>query len=94
MVKGLLEQTTDQYLALLTYRATPFPWCGLSPAKLLMGRRLKTDMPKVQQLLVRNWPHLEGFKQKDIQLKLQQKQNYDRHHRVRPLPPLFEDSPV
>ena len=30
-----------------------------------------------QQLLVRNWPHLEGFKQKDIQLKLQQKQNYD-----------------
>ena len=40
-VKGLLEQTTDPYLALLTYRATPFPWCGLSPAKLLIGQRLK-----------------------------------------------------
>ena len=51
-------------------------------------------MPQVQQLLVRNWPHLEGFKQKDIQHKLQQKQNYDRRHRVRPLPPLSEDSPV
>ena len=46
-VKGLLEQTTDPYLALLTYRATPFPWCGLSPAELLMGQRLKTDVPQV-----------------------------------------------
>ena len=46
-VKGLLEPTTDPYLALLTYRATPFPWCGLSPTELLMGRRLKTDVPQV-----------------------------------------------
>ena len=61
MVKGLLEQTTDSYLALLTYRATHFPWCGLSPAELLMGRQLKTDVPQVQQLLVPNWPHLVGF---------------------------------
>ena len=93
-VKGLLEQSTDQYLALLTYRATPFPWCGLSPAELLMGRRLKTDVPQVRQLLVPNWPHLEGFEEKDKQLKLQQKENYDRRHRVRPLPPLLEDTPV
>ncbi len=46
-VKGLLEQTTDPYLSLLTYRATPFPWCRLSPTELLMGRRLKTDVPQV-----------------------------------------------
>ena len=92
-VKGLAELTTDPYLALLTYRATPFLWCGLSPAELLMVRQLKTDGPQVRQLLVPNWPHLEAFKQKDMQLKPQQK-NYDRRHHLRPLPPLSEDTPV
>ena len=29
-----------------------------------------------------------------MQLYLQQKKNYDRRHRVRPLPPLSEDTPV
>ena len=38
--KGLLEHSSDPHMALLSYRATPLPWCGLSPAELLMGRRL------------------------------------------------------
>ena len=29
-----------------------------------------------------------------MQLKLQQKKNYDRRHRARPLPPLSKDTPV
>ena len=58
------------------------------------GPATETDVPQVQQLLVPNWPHLEGFEQKDMQLKLQQKKNYDCRHRVRPLPPLSEDTPV
>ena len=36
-VKGLLEYCSDPYQALLSNRATPFPWCRLSPAELLMG---------------------------------------------------------
>ena len=59
-----------------------------------MGRRLKTDVPQVRQLLVPNWPHLKGFEQKDMQLKLQKKKNYDCCHCVCPLPPLSEDTPV
>ena len=29
-VKKLLKESSDQYLALLSYRATPLPWCGLT----------------------------------------------------------------
>jgi len=41
-VKGLLEHSNDPYKALLSYRATPPPWCGLSPAELLMERKVST----------------------------------------------------
>ena len=36
-VKDLLQKSKDSYLTLMAYRATPFPWCGRSPAELLMG---------------------------------------------------------
>ena len=36
-IKSLLQETLDTYLALLSYRATPLPWCQLSPAELVNG---------------------------------------------------------
>ena len=51
-VKGLLEQSTDQHLALLTYRATPFPWCGLSPAELLMGKTNSLSYNRMRTMIV------------------------------------------
>ncbi len=40
-MKKLLREEKDPNLALLS----PFPWCGLSPAELLMGRRIRANMP-------------------------------------------------
>ena len=45
-VKALLLQSFDPFTALLSYRATTLPWCNISPAELLMGRRLSTSVPQ------------------------------------------------
>ena len=93
-IKSLIAETSAISLALLSYRATPLPWCRLSPAELLMGRRLRTDVPQVSNLLIPDWPHLQGFEEKDRKYKQQQKEQYDNRHRVRPLTPLPNDTDV
>ena len=93
-IKSLLQETSDTYLALLSYRATPLPWCRLSPAELLMGRRLRTDVPQVANLLIPDWSHLQCFEEKDREYKQQQKEQYDNRHRVRSIPPLPDDTEV
>ena len=94
MVKSLLENSSDPYKALLSYRATPMPWCALSPAELLMGRRIRTDIPQVKESYVPEWPHITNFRRLDERYKQSQKEHYDKRHRVRTLPPLPEDQPV
>ena len=86
--KGLLEHSSDPHMALLSYRTTPLPWCGLSPAELLMGRRLRTDVPEVKGQHIPNWPHVTDFKTLEQKFKASQKHGYDRRHRVRELPDL------
>jgi len=81
-VKSLLEKAKDPYLALLNYRATPFPWCGLSPAQLLMGRQLRSSLPQMESHLNPNWSHLESFRQSDAKFREKQRENYDKRHRV------------
>ena len=48
-IKKLLKGAEDPYLALLTYRSTPLPWCGLSPAELLMGRQIRSNLPQLSE---------------------------------------------
>ena len=67
-------------MALLSYRATALPWCNLSPAKLLMGRKIRTDVPQLSTEFVPEWPYLHAFREKDAILKQKQKSNYDRSH--------------
>jgi transposase InsO family protein len=46
LLKKALEAKEDPYLALLAYRSSPLE-CGLSPAELLMNRKLKTRLISV-----------------------------------------------
>ena len=64
-VKGLLKEAADPHLALVTYRATSLLWCTLSPAELLMGRKLHTDIPTTTKSLMPQWKFLEIFREKD-----------------------------
>lgn len=69
MVKQLLENSPNPYKALMSYRSTPLPSCGLSPEELLMGRRMRTDVPQLKKLFVPDWPYLKGFREVDKQYK-------------------------
>ena len=60
-MKKLLKESTDQCLALLSYRMTLLPWCGLSPAELSQGRRLRSDVPQTRENLVPQWTHTKEF---------------------------------
>ena len=93
-VKKLLKDSPDPYQALLSYRATPLPWCGLSPAELLMGRHLRTDVPQVKETFIPDWPHIKSFREKDSKYKKEQKRHYDRRHRVHTSSALPDDTAV
>ena len=83
--KTLLRAAPDPYMAL---RTTSFTWCGFSPAELLMGRRLRTDIPQATAMLMPDWSYLQEFRDSDKKMKEAQKRNYDSRHRVKDLPAL------
>ena len=93
-VKKLLKESKDPHLALLTYRSTPFPWCNLSPAELLMGRRLRANIPITSDQLTPQWTFLPQFRDNNRTFKDCQKRDYDRRHRAQTLNPIPEDSDV
>ncbi|XP_064468573.1 uncharacterized protein K02A2.6-like [Ornithodoros turicata] len=85
-VKGLLKKSRDPYLALLVYRDTPGV-SGLSPAQLLMGRRLQTTLPRSPHLLKPLWRDRK-FDKNDRRAKQRQASDFNRRHGVVQLRPL------
>ena len=87
-IKNLLKKSSDPYMALLSYRATPFLWCNLSPAELLMGRKVRTTLPQIKEHLVPQWQYPTQFRQRNKKFKQRQKMYYDRSHHTTQLPSL------
>ena len=92
--KRLLGRSEDPFVAVLSYNATPMPWCNLSPSELLMGRKLRSTIPQTTTVLIPGWPYLKEFKVKNRCLKEKQKIYYDQRHQTRSKTPLEDGTEV
>ena len=93
-MKRLLQHVHDPYMAILSFCATPLPWCMLSPAELLFGWKINTDLPQTDQCLIPQWTYLKRFRKADKVYKGKQQSQYDHRHRTRSLAALLIGSKV
>ncbi len=82
IVKNILLKESDPHMGLLVYRTTPLD-SGQSPSQILMGRRLRANLPVKQKLL--NVPGSRKLIEHKRSRKQKQKQYYDRTARSLPL---------
>ena len=54
----MLEKSTGPHLALLSHRSTGLSWCNLSPAQLLMGRRIRSTVPEISKNFLQDWAYV------------------------------------
>ena len=93
-IKGMFKKSQDPHIAVLSYRATPIPWCGYSPAELCMGRRIRTAVPQSSAMLIPHWSYLKEFQEKNAEFKKKQKEEFDRRHGVKELPEIPDNREV
>ena len=75
-----LRKSTDPYVALLLYRATPLQ-NGFAPSELLMGRKLKTKPPSLKKTHTSN-SHLPLLFQKEQRYRDNHRDNFNRRRAV------------
>ena len=78
-VKKMWRKNDDKHLALLDYRTTPLPDIDLSPAQLLMGRRLRNKLPMMEGLLQPASNNQQEISRYLDKTKESQKKYHDRH---------------
>ena len=93
-LKNILHKTDDPFMSLLVYRSTPMSWCGLSPAELCMGRKLRANLPQTVDQLKPQWSYIGNCSRLNEASKKKQQQEYDHRYKARLLPPITNDSPV
>src|SRR5258705_9116831 len=87
VVKNLIKKSSDVFFALLSYSSTALE-NGLSPAQMLMGRRLRTPLPVLPDLLKAQAPDELTLRRRERELRSRKKTAYDAHHGVHQAVPL------
>ena len=93
-VKNLLCNAKDPHMALLSYRAMPLEWCGLTPAELLMGHKIRTDLPQSKSNYIPTWTHTQNLKELHEKYKSMQEKYYNNRHCIKTLPSLPDNTPI
>ena len=90
-VKGIKSNSIYPCMALLSYRATPLPWCKLSPAELFMRRKVRADIPQASSQLCGIFDY---FSRKRQRVQATTEEADDQQHRVKDQEPLDIDVPI
>ena len=75
----------DFYLALLAYRTAPHETTGVSPAHLLMVRRLRTTLHSLPGVLAPKVARRDTVQETDERSKQQERKYYDQRTGAQPL---------
>ena len=84
IAKRMLEQPVP-FLGLMAYRSTPISATGVSPAQLMMGRQMRTNLPVLQKKLRPQWPNRQAVKKAHEKAKSKYRFYFDRKHQVHSL---------
>lgn len=79
--KMILKKSSDLYLALMAYHATPLA-NGYSPTELLIGRRIKTTVHVIPSQLNLRCADMKDLKNTDRRYRKKQCQNFNQRHRA------------
>ena len=85
--KKFLRQP-DIFIALLAYRSTPIEATGLSPAEMMMGRKIRTHLPMLPESLKPQWENDDEVRLNETKYKERMELSHDKHNKVKPLPEL------
>lgn len=91
--KALMKKSPNIHQALLAHRSTPGQ-CGYSPAELLMGRKIKSNIPMHPENLVPKWDHLAPYRRRYQAMQEAQASTYNSRRRASQRQELPDDTAV
>ena len=83
--KKILNQD-DPWMAMMTYRDTVIQATGKSPAQLMFGRHIRTNLPTLPSALENKDINMDIVRERDGRYKSKYTEYYDSRHGVKSLP--------